>query len=372
MPPTDDPTPKTDPASGPTPEPTWLMLKDAVADALDLEPAYWPEALHKALNGDAELIRQANAMLQAGTGSTAQLVDGVDELVGSDAPDPYALIGQHVGGYTVDRLIAEGGMGAVYAAKQERPARTVALKVLRPGSVADDTRMRFGREVTALGRLKHPNIAQIYDAGVYRPSGGTKLPYLVMEFVDGESLTNYARNTKLKLPEKIELLAKVADAVHAAHQQAIIHRDLKPANILVTEVAPGEAQIKILDFGIARNVETSGADASLMTLTGQVVGTINYMSPEQIAGGPATVGGDVYALGVLFYELLTGQPPLALAGLPLRRVTEVVERQEPPKIGSLVPSLGGDLETICETALAKEPARRYPSAMALADEIRRY
>ncbi|MFI4860746.1 MAG: tetratricopeptide repeat protein [Phycisphaerales bacterium JB063] len=361
--------PTTDPpASTPPPaDPTWVQLKDAVADAMDLEPDAWPEALSKALDGNTELIEQATAMLRAASGSTAQLHPDLDQYVGNDGPDPYALVNKDIGGYTVERLIAEGGMGAVYAAKQFRPERTVALKVLRPGSVADSTRMRFGREVTALGRLKHPNIAQIYDAGVYRPVEGSKLPYLVMEYVDGTSLTDYARHHAEHLDDKLGLMIKVADAVHAAHQQAIIHRDLKPANILVDR----EGEPKVLDFGIARLADENSVDFTSHTATGAILGTLAYMSPEQVTGNAsaADARADVYAMGVMLYEIVMGKPPVDVKHQPLPVALQRIAEERTIHLGV---GFDSDLQTIIATAMEHDPARRYGSASEFAADLRRY
>lgn len=361
MPPTDPP------ASPPAADPTWVLVKDAVADALDLDPDRWPDALAKALDGNTELIDQASAMLRAASGSTAQLHPEIDAYVGNDGPDPYTLINKDIGGYTVERLIAEGGMGAVYAAKQFHPERTVALKVLRPGSLGDSTRMRFGREVTALGRLKHPNIAQIYDAGVYRPAEGSKLPYLVMEYVDGSSLTDYARNHADELDDKIKLMIKVADAVHAAHQQAIIHRDLKPANILVDR----DGEPKVLDFGIARLADENSIDFTSHTATGAILGTLAYMSPEQVKGdaSAADARADVYAMGVLLYEIVMGKPPVDVRNQPLPVALQRISEERTITLGV---GYDHDLQTIIATAMEHDLSRRYGSASELAADLRRY
>jgi tetratricopeptide (TPR) repeat protein len=354
----------------PTPpvDPTWVLLKDAVADAMDLDPDRWPEALGQALSGNTDLIDQALAMLRAANNSTSHLHSRLDACVGNeDHSDPYALINTNIGRYTVHRLIAQGGMGAVYAAVQDQPKRTVALKVLRPGSVSDMTRMRFGREVTALGRLKHPNIAQIYDAGVYRSAAGSKLPYLVMEYVDGCSLTAYARNHALEIEDRLGLMIKVSDAVHAAHQQAIIHRDLKPANILVDS----QGEPKVLDFGIARFTDENDLDLTSHTATGVILGTLAYMSPEQVNASDqvADARADVFALGVMLYELVMGKPPVDVKNKPISMALKLISEERRVDLG-----VGHDLDlqTIIATAMAHDPARRYGSASELAADLRRY
>lgn len=362
---TDPPDSQTPPASV---DPTWALLKDAVADAMDMDPESWPEVLSKALNGNAELIDQAAAMLRAANNSTSHLHSKLDACVGNeDKSDPYALIDKNIGDYHVKRLIAQGGMGAVYAAAQDQPKRIVALKVLRPGSVSDMTRMRFAREVTALGRLKHPNIAQIYDAGVYRPAEGSKLPYLAMEFIDGCSLTTYARNRAPKIEDKLGLIIKVADAVHAAHQQAIIHRDLKPANILVD--CHGEP--KVLDFGIARFTDENDLDITSHTATGTILGTLAYMSPEQVNASDqvADARADVFAMGVMLYELVMGKTPVDVKNKPIPVALKLISEERTVDLG-----VGHDLDlqTIIATAMEHDPARRYGSASELAADLRRY
>ena len=182
--------------------------------------------------------------------------------------------------YRIIRLIGEGGMGAVYEAEQDQPRRTVALKVIKPGLASPELLRRFEQESQALGRLQHPGIAQIYEAGTADTGFGPQ-PYFAMEFIRGRSLKEYADEHQLTTRARLEMVAKVADAVHHAHQRGLIHRDLKPGNILVDETG----QPKILDFGVAR-VTDSDAQATMQTDVGQLVGTLAYMSPEQVLADP--------------------------------------------------------------------------------------
>src|SRR6188768_1740083 len=183
-----------------------------------------------------------------------------------------------IDGYTILRLIGEGGMGAVYEAEQHHPRRFVAVKIIKAGRASADSLRRFEQEAHALGRLQHPNIARIYESGTADTGFGPQ-PYFAMEFARGRSPQDYANAHQLKLGERLELVAKIADGVHHAHQHGLIHRDLKPANILVDE----DGQPRILDFGVAR---ISDSTEPGQTATGQLVGTLAYMSPEQVSGDP--------------------------------------------------------------------------------------
>src|SRR5690348_7787098 len=199
-----------------------------------------------------------------------------------------------VGKYRVVRLIGEGGMGSVYEAQQEHPQRTVALKVIKAGLATAANLRRFEVEAQALGRLQHPGIAQIYEAGTAETSGGPQ-PFFAMEYVSGRPLTAYTRERAPGTRERLQLIARICDAVDHAHQRGIIHRDLKPGNILVD----GSGQPKILDFGVAR-VTDSDAQSTRQTDVGQLIGTLAYMSPEQVLADPLEIDtrSDVYALEI--------------------------------------------------------------------------
>jgi tetratricopeptide (TPR) repeat protein/predicted Ser/Thr protein kinase len=273
-----------------------------------------------------------------------------------------------VGPYRVLRKLGEGGMGAVYLAEQQSPRRPVALKVVRPGRVTPLLLQRFRLESQILGWLKHPAVAQVYEAGECDGPGGPQ-PYYAMEYVEGEPLTGFATGRGLDARRRLELFAAVCDGVEAAHQRGVIHRDLKPANILVT----ADGRPKILDFGIARVTATDGPSAE-PTSAGQVIGTLNYMSPEQAGGDPAAVDTrtDVYALGVILYELLAGRVPIDVRGKPLTRAIYEICELDPTPLAAADRRFRGDLSAIAGKALAKRPADRYPSAAALAADVRRF
>ena len=258
-------------------------------------------------------------------------------------------------------------MGTVYEAEQERPRRTVALKVIKPGFASTALLRRFEVESHALGRLQHPGIAQVYEAAT-ADSGSGPQPYFAMELIRGQSLHNYAASHHLNTRERLALIVKVCDAVQHAHQRGIIHRDLKPGNILVDE----SGQPKILDFGVAR-VTDSDTNATRQTDVGQLVGTLAYMSPEQVLADPLEldVRSDVYALGVILYELLTGQLPYTI-GRQIHEVTRVIREEDPAPLSSISRVYRGDVETIVAKALEKEKSRRYGSAADLASDIGRH
>jgi tetratricopeptide (TPR) repeat protein len=259
-------------------------------------------------------------------------------------------------------------MGIVYEAAQERPNRRVALKIVRPGIVPAAVLRRFELESEFLGRLHHPGIAQIYQAGVEETEYGPQ-PYFAMELVRGRRLDEYIRLRTPRLQERLLLVAAIADAVQHAHHRGVIHRDLKPANILVTEA--GEP--KILDFGIARAVHADLL-ATVQTVAGEVLGTVSYMSPEQIAGDVSALDtrSDVYALGVILYEVLAERPPYDLDRKPLAEAARIIHDDEPTRLSSAVRHVPADVETIVAKALEKEKERRYSSAGELADDIRRF
>lgn len=276
-------------------------------------------------------------------------------------PIGMAPLPTYLGRYRVIRLLGEGGMGAVYEAEQESPRRAVALKVVRPGLVSPSFLKRFRHEAQILGRLHHPGIAQVYEAGLAKDGQ----PYFAMEFIRGQTLDEYARLQAPTLQDWLELLARVCDAVQHAHDQGVIHRDLKPANILVEATG----QPKVLDFGVARATAADLLTSTGLTQTGQLVGTPNYMSPEQARGDNAQVGpaADVYALGSILYELLTGRKPFEGAGVD---VLIQVQTDEPIPPRRLNPRLAADLDTIALKCLEKESSQRYGSAAALAEDLR--
>jgi len=280
-----------------------------------------------------------------------------------------------IGHYRILSILGEGGMGVVYLAEQENPRRTVALKVIRPGMLSGRLLKRFEYESQVLGRLQHPGIAQVYEAGTAKVAIGlggevVEQPFFAMELVRGCSITEFVQSRALSIPERLELFCKVCEAVHHAHQKGVVHRDLKPANILVD----AGGQPKVLDFGVARAAEADGVQRTLQTETGQLIGTIPYMSPEQIGGDPADVDtrSDVYTLGVILYELLSGELPHKTSDKTIPEAARMISQTEPRPLCNINRALRGDVQTIALKALEKEKTRRYQSALELADDIGRH
>ena len=317
------------------------------------------------------------------------------ELAGA-VPD---RLGEQLGPYVLLRTLGEGGMGTVYLAERRdgQFAQTVAVKCLRPGLRAGPFVRRFHQERQILATLQHPHIARLLDGGV--AEDGT--PYFVMEYVEGVPLTQYCDEQRLSIAARLRLFETVCTAVQYAHQNLVVHRDLKPSNILVTP----SGQVKLLDFGIAKLISPEASevlnetpDALLLTRTGQPLMTPEYASPEQIRQGPITTATDVYALGVLLYELLTGQRPYALASRLQHEIARVILEEDPRPLSAVVHAttqaapdtataltqaratnperlrrrLRGDLDHIAQQALRKEPERRYASVGAFAEDIRRH
>jgi tetratricopeptide (TPR) repeat protein len=289
----------------------------------------------------------------------------------STRPGPAASV---LPGYEILGLLGQGGMGVVYRARQVPLSRLVAVKMLRADAHPEPEQLRrFQTEAEAVARLQHPNIVQIYEVGTY---GG--LPYLALEYVEGGNLAQKLDRGPLPPDQAAPLLETVARAIHHAHQQGIVHRDLKPANVLLSfsgrsESGPGDAPLneavpKVADFGLAKRLDVDLGQ----THSGAVVGTPTYMAPEQAAGQNRAIGpaADVHALGVLLYETLTGRPPFRGASV-LETLGQVLT-QEPVPPRHLQPRVPRDLETICLKCLRKEPHRRYASAEALADDLRRW
>ena len=305
-------------------------------------------------------------------------------------PEP----GQHIGSYRIVRLLGEGGMGMVYLAEQEEPiARQVALKVIKLGMDTRAVLARFQSEQQALALMDHPNIARVYEAGS-SPEGR---PYFAMEYVPGVPITDYCDRNRLDMRHRLELFLQVAHAVQHAHQKGVIHRDLKPSNVLVME-RDGEAVPKIIDFGLAKATEKNFTEETLFTEAGVLIGTPEYMSPEQAsAAGDIDTRTDIYSLGVLLYELLVGTVPFeskSLRGAGYDEIRRIIREDDPPMPATRLEALGpkageiascrgtdagrlrkevrGDLGWIAMKALEKDCARRYPSASEMAADIQRH
>lgn len=329
-----------------------------------------------------------------------EAVEDLLDLSGRPAPDvdPDApLEGQRLGAYRLIEPIGSGGMGTVYLAERADDVfdKRVAIKIMSSGATDPRIAARLRAERQILAALEHPSIARLLDGGT-TPSG---VPYIVMEHVEGRELTAYCDRHRLSVDDRLELFSKICHAVHYAHRNLVVHRDLKPSNVLVTE----DGEPKLLDFGIAKILdEELGQQTVAMTQANMVVMTPEYASPEQARGDPITTASDIYGLGIVLYELLTGQVPfrvsmrrpeemfrVILEAAPVRpsdaiKPAVTVDRRDPPYDPEIVADLRrttpdklakqlrGDLDQIVLTALRKEPERRYASAQQLADDIRRY
>lgn len=355
---------------------SFRRVEELFARAVTLEPAEREAFLADACAGDSELRLSVEAMLRADASASDRLergpgVPAAEVLTQGVWRDP-----ERVAGYRIIRRLGAGGMGVVYEAEQERPARRVALKLLRAERLTESGVRRMEFEGEVLGRLAHPGIATVYEAGVCE-QGGVARPFVAMELVEGVSVTEFVQQTGMEVRDTLALFAEICDAAHHAHQRGVIHRDLKPANILVT----GDGCPKIVDFGIARDVGV-GADAGV-THTGQLLGTLAYMAPERLSGGaPSDARGDLYSLGVVLFELLAGRLPhefgvgggengVGVGAASLTEAIRCVTEVDAPALGRLDPALRGDVEVVVATALARDPRRRYASAAAMGEDLRR-
>jgi serine/threonine protein kinase len=334
----------------------WERVAGLFEEASGREPGARSAFLAEACAGDEELQREVLSLLNQDP-NQPDLLETISDWSGS------ARLPAFVGAYRILGLIGEGGMGTVYEAEQENPRRKVAIKVIRAGLTSPEIVRRFHQESRALARLQHPGIAQIYEAGIAEGK-----PYFAMERIRGQALLQYAVAERLSIAQRVELTIKICEAIQHAHANGIIHRDLKPGNILVDE----SGQPKILDFGVARFTDAE-SKTTRGTDLGRIVGTLAYMSPEQLAGGGSQVDrrSDVYALGVILYELLAGRAPYETSG-SVPEAIRAIREDSPFPLRSVNRELGGDLQTVAAKALEKDPTRRYATAADLAVDLRRH
>src|SRR5690242_19468651 len=359
------------------------------------DPEQWPAFLDQACAGQPELRRRVEVLLgahrEAGTAPHQAVAEGPAIDVTDAAERPGAVIGP----YKLLQQIGEGGMGTVFMAEQTQPVqRKVALKVIKPGMDSRQVIARFEAERQALALMDHVNIARVLDAGA-TDSGR---PYFVMELVHGVPITTYCDDNRLTPRERLELFVPVCQAIQHAHQKGIIHRDIKPSNVLVT-LYDGKPVPKVIDFGVAKATEQRLTERTLFTQYGTMVGTLEYMSPEQAELNQLDVDtrSDIYSLGVLLYELLTGSTPLShkrLKEAAYAEILRMIKEEEPPKpstrlsdSGEALASLSaqrkmepakltklvkGELDWIVLKTLEKDRNRRYETASALAADVQRY
>ncbi|GMU84034.1 MAG: hypothetical protein AMXMBFR47_39040 [Planctomycetota bacterium] len=348
----------------------WRQVETAFQAAVRTSGPERLATLDQACAGDVELRAEVESLLIAHDRSSSFIESPAFEL-GARSRRPAGMElepGECVGRYTIRRLLGRGGMAVVYEAEQEHPRRKVALKLLRPGRGAPDLIRRLEREASLLARLNHPGIARIFDAGTTETPSGAQ-PFLAMEIVAGQPITAYVRGRALSLRKRLGLFVETCRAVQHAHEKAVLHRDLKPGNILVGE----DGRPRVLDFGIARSIAGDAQTASDVTEPGLLIGTLAYMSPEQIHGDHHQLDtrSDVYALGVLLFELVTDRLPYDLTGRSIVEAGRIILETRPPPVRSSRRGMFGDLDTIAQKALEKDRSRRYSSADALADDIQR-
>lgn len=350
--------------------------------------------VEEACRDDRELRQEVESLIVAHD-SAADFMNTVEEPAWEEISTEN--VGDCIGRYQITGKIAEGGFGVIFRAEQREPVRRiVALKVIKPGMDSKEVIRRFELERQALAMMDHPNIAKVYDAGTTERGR----PYFVMELVDGEPLTKYCDRVQLDLPRRLKLFAQICIAVQHAHQKGIIHRDLKPNNILVGESGDGTPHPTIIDFGVAKAIRIELTNQSFFTAFGRMMGTPRYMSPEQAELSPENIDTrtDIYSLGVILYELVTGSAPLRqkeIGSLSFDQVRRMICDTEPQKPSDRVQALTGeerqkaaqtrgleegrfwrqvqgDLDWVTMKALAKDQDRRYETANGLAVDVRRY
>jgi len=369
-----------------------IFLKAIEIGTSDNRQAY----LREACDGDDRLMGQVEALLDASQRAGSFLESPPLELNATvDASPVVEQPGTVIGPYKLREQIGEGGMGVVYVAEQERPLRRkVALKIIKPGMDTKEVIARFEAERQALALMEHPHIARVLDAGTTE-SGR---PYFVMELVRGISITEYSDRYRLSTRRRLELFVAVCQAVQHAHQKGIIHRDIKPSNVLVTEHDSNPVP-KVIDFGVAKAINQRLTERTIYTRFQQMVGTPMYMSPEQaeLSGLDVDTRSDIYSLGVLLYELLTGGTPFdqqRFSEAAFDEIRRIIREEEPPKPSTKISTLGetatevsahrntdpvrlrqqvrGDLDWIVMKALEKDRTRRYATANGLAAEVQRF
>ena len=361
-----------------TPAERAQRIAEIVEAALEREPSEWPSFFEESCGDDEMLRAEVESLLGYQKEATdfieAPAYQGSAELL---AEESGALkIGELFAEYKILSLLGEGGMGEVYLAEDATLGRKVALKLVKPGFGRTNLIPPLPPGGTDSGR---PHSSQ-HRAALRRSCYPDGVPYFVMEYVEGERLDHYCDARKLKIPERLQLFRKICSAVSYAHQHLVIHRDLKPANIRVT----AEGEPKLLDFGIAKLVDPQTESIGEPTMTLQSVMTPEYASPEQVRGEGVTTTTDIYSLGVVLYELLTGQRPYRIKSRRPDEVARAISEEEPQRPSATLPKqnqssvilnprlLRGDLDNIVLMAMRKEPSRRYASVAQFSEDIRRH
>lgn len=368
----------------------YLQIKQVFDAAIQQPPSQREQFVKSQCGTDTELRKEVMSLLEAHE-TPHSVIDDPGQALGSirqmsqmmgffHAPANVLeaagqMVGKTIGRYTIQSVLAAGGMGVIYEAIQQQTQRIVALKVLRPGVASASSLRRFQYETRILGKLEHPGIAQIYDAGVhYEKSvrdGGEGVPYFAMEFIhDAQWITDFVVKNDLPLKKRLSLFVQVCEAVHHGHQKGIIHRDLKPANVLVDS----SANAKVIDFGIALATDSDLTRPTRETDLPQLIGTLQYMSPEQSECNPREIDirSDIYSLGVLLFEVLCEHLPYDTTDVPPFHVPSLIKANPPTRPSAVNKTLKGDIETIVLKAMEKDRHRRYQSAVELSADINRY
>ncbi len=356
----------------------WRQIQKLFHEATELPPSQQQDFLKNACGEDRELLSEILAMLKQDANGDS-LLDHPVAAVAHEALAGSAYFSKDFGPYQLIRLLGEGGMGVVYLAERKTVGGKVAIKVLRDAWLSPARRERFASEQRTLAQLNHPLIARLYDAATL--DDGT--PYFVMEYVEGTPLTRYCRDHNYSIEERLKLFRLVCEAVQHAHSQAVIHRDLKPSNILVKN----DGSVRLLDFGIAKQVESFDLPVDQTTM-GLRWMTPAYAAPEQVRGDRIGLNTDVYSLGVILYELLTGELPFDLSNLTPAEAATVIAEHEPARPSIAVRRVAqspanssafalshaewADLDVLCLTAMHKDPQRRYRSVEGLIRDIDHY
>jgi eukaryotic-like serine/threonine-protein kinase len=368
----------------------WEKIQSLFEKALELDPSEREIFLKQECGDDKELFDEVVSLISADEKQHSIFSGSAGDYI---AIDDANLDGKIFGTYRTIKQIGSGGMGSVYLAERidGHFEQKVALKIVKPGMNSNEIIKRFEDERQILARLQHPNIARLLDGGI----SDLGLPYFTMEYVEGKPITDYCDENNLTIEERLGLFKKVCEAVLYAHQTLVIHRDIKPGNILVQD----DGTVKLLDFGIAKVFEED-EDQKFVTRTGMRVMTPEYASPEQVRGEPVSTATDIYSLGLILYQLLTGCPPYEVtstSALEMERIICLTEPQKPSimitKILSSTPDrnqksspdfisqkrkttihklkkrISGDLDNICLMAIRKEPERRYSSIAQFITDI---
>ena len=349
----------------------WQQVKTLFAEALELPSDQRTEFLEQRCDGDEGLLGEVRSLIAAADEPENLIEDHAIDLAAKISSSTHGQTEQHFGNYRIVREIGSGGMGTVFLAERDDGefSMQVALKIVRQSIADRDIVERFKRERQILAGLNHPNIAALHDGGINEKGE----PYLAMEYVDGETLIEFCDQNRLSISERLRLFLKICAAVAYAHRNLVVHRDIKPSNILITR----EGEPKLLDFGLARTFETD----SSKTQTALRAFTPAYASPEQIQGKAITTASDVYSLGVVFYELLTGIKPVNVDDKSFEEIIQTINNSEPVKPSSVDVDnsndisyryLRGDLDNIALTAIRKEPERRFGSVEDFAKDIERH